>query len=143
MKMTTKKVLFDKYFQFFVNVTQRCRLHSPLSVTHTLYNTQGNIYSMYMITALLYYTYFLDIISQCDVLYMFTFVHRFDGYFFYVQVSLQDGGSYFCSAENGLGHTEKQELVLDVQYGPQVVYFIKNVSKKISLYVLCIFHFIT
>jgi hypothetical protein len=70
--MTTKKVLFDKYFQFFVNVTQRCRLHSPLSVTHTLYNTQGNIYSMYMITALLYYTYFLDIISLCDVLYMFT-----------------------------------------------------------------------
>jgi hypothetical protein len=35
-------------------------------------------------------------------------------------VSLQDAGSYFCSAENGLGHTEKEELVLDVQYGPQV-----------------------
>ncbi len=45
-------------------------------------------------------------------------------------MSLQDGGSYFCSAENGLGHTEKQELVLDVQYGPQVVYLIKNVYKK-------------
>jgi hypothetical protein len=33
-KMTTKKVLFDKYFQFFVNVTQRYRLHLPLSKSY-------------------------------------------------------------------------------------------------------------
>ena len=35
-------------------------------------------------------------------------------------VSLQDAGSYYCSADNGLGHVDKQELILDVQYGPQV-----------------------
>ena len=46
-----------------------------------------------------------------------------------VQVSLEDGGSYFCSAENGLGHTEKEELVLDVQYGPQVG---RNISYHVA-----------
>jgi echinoid protein len=36
-------------------------------------------------------------------------------------VSLQDAGSYYCSGDNGLGHTDKEELILDVQYGPQIV----------------------
>jgi len=36
------------------------------------------------------------------------------------QVSLQDAGSYYCSGDNGLGHVDKEELILDVQYGPQV-----------------------
>ena len=35
-------------------------------------------------------------------------------------VSLQDAGSYYCSGDNGLGHVDKEELILDVQYGPQV-----------------------
>ena len=35
-------------------------------------------------------------------------------------VSLQDAGSYYCSADNGLGQADKEELILDVQYGPQV-----------------------
>ena len=37
------------------------------------------------------------------------------------QVSLQDAGKYFCSGDNGLGHIDKEELILDVQYGPQIV----------------------
>ena len=36
------------------------------------------------------------------------------------QVSLQDAGSYYCSGDNGLGHVDKEELILDVQYGPEV-----------------------
>ena len=39
----------------------------------------------------------------------------------YLQVSLQDAGSYYCSGDNGLGHVDKEELILDVQYGPQIV----------------------
>jgi len=37
------------------------------------------------------------------------------------QVSMQDAGSYYCSGDNGLGHIDKEELILDVQYGPQIV----------------------
>ena len=36
------------------------------------------------------------------------------------QVGLGDAGSYYCSGDNGLGHVDKEELILDVQYGPQV-----------------------
>ena len=36
-------------------------------------------------------------------------------------MSLQDAGSYYCSGDNGLGHVDKEELILDVQYGPQIV----------------------
>ena len=35
-------------------------------------------------------------------------------------MTLGDAGSYYCSADNGLGHVDKEELLLDVQYGPQV-----------------------
>ena len=35
-------------------------------------------------------------------------------------MSLGDAGSYYCSGDNGLGHVDKEELILDVQYGPQV-----------------------
>ena len=35
-------------------------------------------------------------------------------------MSLQDAGSYYCSGDNGLGHVDKEELILDVQYGPEV-----------------------
>ena len=34
---------------------------------------------------------------------------------------MQDAGSYYCSGDNGMGHTNKEELILDVQYGPQIV----------------------
>ena len=36
-------------------------------------------------------------------------------------MSIQDSGSYYCTADNGLGKSDKKELVLDVQYAPQVI----------------------
>ena len=59
-------------------------------------------------------------------------------------MSIQDSGSYYCTADNGLGKNDKKELVLDVQYAPQVIFFIvfsltyvnkfllKNLSKNSS-----------
>lgn len=37
------------------------------------------------------------------------------------RVSVQDGGKYTCSADNGLGKTGEQELILDILYPPTVV----------------------
>lgn len=36
------------------------------------------------------------------------------------KVTAQDAGTYTCMADNGLGQTREAELVLDVQYPPQV-----------------------
>ena len=36
------------------------------------------------------------------------------------RVTLQDAGSYTCSADNGLGKDGKKELQVDVLYGPVV-----------------------
>ena len=36
------------------------------------------------------------------------------------RVTLQDSGTYVCSADNGLGQVGKAELKLDVLYGPVV-----------------------
>ena len=43
-------------------------------------------------------------------------------------MSIQDSGSYYCTADNGLGKNDKKELVLDVQYAPQVKTFLKKIS---------------
>ncbi|XP_037928316.1 titin [Teleopsis dalmanni] len=37
------------------------------------------------------------------------------------RVSVQDAGVYTCSADNGLGKTSEQELILDILYPPTVV----------------------
>ncbi|XP_022231251.2 Down syndrome cell adhesion molecule-like protein Dscam2 isoform X2 [Drosophila obscura] len=37
------------------------------------------------------------------------------------RVSVQDAGKYTCSADNGLGKTGEQELILDILYPPTVV----------------------
>ncbi|XP_055919081.1 nephrin-like isoform X1 [Eupeodes corollae] len=37
------------------------------------------------------------------------------------RVSLQDGGKYTCSADNGLGKAGEQEIILDILYPPVVV----------------------
>ena len=36
------------------------------------------------------------------------------------RVTIQDAGTYVCSADNGLGQAGKAELKLDVLYGPVV-----------------------
>lgn len=36
------------------------------------------------------------------------------------RVTVQDAGKYTCSADNGLGKTGEAEVILDVQYAPQV-----------------------
>uniref|UniRef100_A0A1B6H4Y3 Uncharacterized protein n=3 Tax=Proconiini TaxID=565685 RepID=A0A1B6H4Y3_9HEMI len=36
------------------------------------------------------------------------------------RVALQDAGKYTCTADNGLGKTGEADILLDVQYGPQV-----------------------
>ena len=36
------------------------------------------------------------------------------------RVTREDGGSYTCSADNGLGKVGKMELQVDVLYGPVV-----------------------
>ena len=51
------------------------------------------------------------------------------------QVSMQDAGSYYCSGDNGLGHIDKEELILDVQYGPQV----RNVHMRKSATIMITF----
>ena len=51
------------------------------------------------------------------------------------QVLMQDAGSYYCSGDNGLGHIDKEELILDVQYGPQV----RNVRRRKSVAIMITF----
>lgn len=36
------------------------------------------------------------------------------------RVTLQDAGRYTCTADNGLGKAGEADILLDVQYGPQV-----------------------
>ena len=46
------------------------------------------------------------------------------------RVTIQDAGTYVCSADNGLGQAGKAELKLDVLYGPVVTVEGQRLSSK-------------